>query len=703
MNSYLAWLTNGKRLPVIVAAEAAECGLACLAMIGDYHGHEVDLNGLRQRFPISIGGVTLKSLMDIARSLSLAPRALRVGRDAIGKLALPAILHWDLNHFVVLKSVGKTGVVIHDPALGARSLELSEFSQHYTGVAVELTPGQNFNPIVAKRPVQLSGLWSKLTGLWPSIFQILALSAAYQVATFALPFHMQLVVDEAIGRGDYDLLTILALGFGALTLLHCGLEALRSWILRVTGSMMLYQVAGNIVRHLIRLPLSYFEKRHVGDIMSRIESTSSVQDAITRGMAAALVDGVMSIILAWILFVYSPLLAGIVIGSLALTVCVSLLFYPMMRAQVERRALASAREQSYLMETMRASATIKLMGAESLRESGWLNRYAAVTNAAIGAAKTEVMLKFVQTAIIGLQTVLIIYMGARQVLEGDGFSVGMLVAFMSFRQTFSDRTMSLITEAIQFRLLGFHLGRIADIVTSEVDPSVGVEPALQHAVKGGLEMSDIRFSYGVGDAVVLDDLNLKIEPGEFVAITGPSGSGKSTLFKLMSGLHSPTGGQVMLDGRAATPDMWKSWRGQMGIVAQDGQLISGSIADNIAFFDHDLDMAAICEAAMAAGIHDEIMHMPMQYLSLVGEMGAALSGGQKQRILLARALYRRPKVLLLDEGTANLDEASEMRIADLVESLDITRVVIAHRPALIRKAQRVIRIEGGKARDVECA
>lgn len=692
MRTDMLTFAKGKHLPVIIAAEAAECGLACLAMIGGYHGHDVDLNGLRQRFPISIGGVTLKGLMELARSLQLAPRALRVGMDAIGKLALPAILHWDLNHFVVLKSIAKKGVVIHDPALGSRSLELAEFSSHYTGVAVELAPAQDFTPVVAKSPLKLSGLWSKLTGLWPSIFQILALSVAYQVATFALPFHMQLVVDEAIGRSDYDLLTILALGFGALTILHSGLEALRSWILRVTGSMMLYQVAGNIVRHLIRLPLSYFEKRHIGDIMSRIESTNSVQDAVTRGMAAALVDGVMSIILAWILFVYSPLLAGVVVGSLLLTVGASLIFYPMMRVQVERRALASAREQSHLMETMRASATIKLMGAETQRESGWLNRYAAVTSASISFGKTEITLKFIQNAIIGLQTVLVIYLGAKQTLDADGFSIGMLVAFMSFRQTFSDRTMSLISETIQFRLLGFHLGRIADIVTSEADPCVSAKPALQHDVRGGVEMRNVCFSYGAGDAAVLDGLNLRIEPGEFVAITGPSGSGKSTLFKLMMGLHQPVSGQVLLDGRPATPDMWKAWRSQVGVVAQDDQLISGSIADNIAFFDHDLNMVAVCQAAMAAGIHDEIMRMPMQYLSLVGEMGAALSGGQKQRILLARALYRRPRVLLLDEGTANLDEASEMRIVDLLDSLDVTRVVIAHRPALIQRAQRVIRI-----------
>ncbi|WP_288142425.1 peptidase domain-containing ABC transporter [Mesorhizobium sp.] len=685
-----------KRLPVVLASEGAECGLACLAMIGSFHGHDLDLNGLRQRFPISIGGATLRSLMQLSSQLTLTPRALRVGLEALSKVTLPAILHWDLNHFVVLKSVNSKTAVIHDPAFGAKHLPLEEVSKHFTGVVLELSPAANFSKVDAKIPVRLSHLWNRLAGIWSAIFQVLALSLAFQIATFALPFQLQLVVDEAVTRADWDLLTTLALGFGALTVMHAGLEAIRNWVLRVLGSMMLFQVVGNLVRHLLRLPSSFFEKRHVGDIMSRIESTNAVQDALTRGMIAALVDGVMALIAAVILFVYSPQLAGVVIGSLALVLLLALAFYPALRTRSEERLVASAKEQSHLMETVRAATTIKIMGGETERESSWRNRYASVINASVSVGKFEITLRFLQNLVIGIQTVLVIYLGARLILNAEGFSIGMLIAFLSFRQTFSDRTLSLITESIQFRLLKLHLERIADIATAESDVSAAEFLPPSAEVSGGIEVRSLSFRYGAADPMILDQVNLRIEPGQYVAITGPSGGGKTTLFKLLLGLHAPSAGEVRLDGSRASPERWQVWRSQVGVVAQDDRLLSGTIADNIAFFDPDLDMQRVIAAACAACVHEDILRMPMQYLSLIGDMGAALSGGQRQRILLARALYRRPKLLFLDEGTANLDEQTEETIAGLIASLPITRIVVAHRPALIRHASRVVRIEGGR-------
>lgn len=692
-------LSSDRRLPVVLASEGAECGLACLTMIGSYHGHDIDLNGLRQRFPVSMSGANLRGLMQMATKLSLAPRALRVGLDALSKVQLPAVLHWDFNHFVVLKSASGKRAVIHDPALGVREMPLHEFSKHFTGVVLELTPVSGFEKIEAKETLRLTDLWSRLTGIWPAIFQILGLSLAFQVASFGIPFQIQLVVDEAIGRADQDLLTVLALGFGALFIVHAGLEAIRAWVVRILGSMMLFQIVGNLVRHLLRLPSSFFEKRHVGDIISRIESTNAIQDAVTRGMAVALIDGVMAIVAAFILFLYSPLLAFVVCLSLVLVLLVSLAFYPAMRARTNEQLIASAKEQSQLMETVRAATTIKIMGGESERESIWRNRYASVINASISLGKYEITLRLVQNIIIGLQTVIVIYLGARSILNADGLSIGMLMAFLSFRHTFSERTLSLVSEIIQFRLLKVHLDRIADIATAPgaLPPKAA---GTVHQARGGIELRDVSFRYGASDALVLEDVNLDIQAGDYIAISGQSGGGKSTLFKLILGLLEPEKGEILLDGRRATPELWQAWRTQVGVVAQDDRLLSGSIADNIAFFDPNLDMERVAMAANAARVHDDILRMPMQYLSLIGDMGAALSGGQRQRILLARALYRQPKLLLLDEGTANLDEQTEEEIASLISGLPITRIVIAHRPALIRNASRHYRVHGGRVGSV---
>lgn len=688
-----------RRLPIIQGAEAAECGLACMAMIARYHGHDVDLNGLRQRFSLSMAGATLRSLMGLAEPLGLAARALRVELSALSKVRTPAVLHWDLNHFVVLESVKSGKAVVHDPAKGARTYTLDELSKHFTGVVLELTPADSFKPVVARAPIKLTSLWSRMTGFWSAFFQILGLSLAFQVAAFALPFQMQLVVDEAIFRADRDLLTVLALGFGALVIVQATVELLRGWALQVFGHLLTFQMVGNIVRHLMRLPADYFEKRHVGDILSRIGSAGTIQDVLTRGVVAALIDGVMALVAVIILFLYSPLLAGVVIAAVALNLAIAFAVFPALKARMEEQIIEQAREQSHIMETVRAATTIKVMGRESERESSWRNLYANVTNAAVSAGKFTLSLAFTQGLVTGLQTVLVIYLGARAIIAGDGFSIGMLFAFLSFRQTFTDRTTALINQAMQFRFLGLHLDRLADIVTTEAEAADAAIPVVQ--VLGGIELNDVSFRYGAADRLVLEAINLEIAPGEFLAITGASGGGKTTLMKLMLGLRAPSSGRITLDGQAARPELWRAWREQVGVVAQDDRLLSGTIADNIAFFDPDLDMARVHEAAVAARVHDEISRMPMQYLSLVGDMGSTLSGGQKQRVLLARALYRRPRILVLDEGTANLDVDTEELIGELISALPITRIVVAHRPALLQRADRVVALQDGRLIDIQ--
>lgn len=683
-----------KRLPVIQSAETAECGLACMAMIARFHGHDVDLNGLRQRFSVSMSGATLRSLMGLADSLGFAPRALKVELESLPKVRLPAVLHWDLNHFVVLKSVTKDKAIIHDPAFGVRTYSTAELSKHFTGVVLEITPSGSFKTIKARAPIHLNSLWSRMVGFWPAFFQIIALSVTLQIAAFALPFQMQLVVDEAIGRSDRDLLAVLALGFGGLVIVQAGIEALRAWTLQIFGQMLTFQMVGNLFRHLIRLPSDWFEKRHVGDIMSRIGSTSSIQDVLTRGVVAALIDGAMAVVAIIILLLYSPLLTAVVVGAVAVNLALAFAIFPALKARTEEQIIESAREQSHIMESVRAATTIKIMGREAERESAWRNLYANAINAAVSVGKFQISLTFVQGLITGLQTVLVIYLGARTILAGDGFSVGMLIAFLSFRQTFTDRAIALINQAIQFRFLNLHLDRLADIVTAEpeVAPEV-VAPQMQ--TRGGMSLQGVGFRYGASDRDILNSLDMSVEPGEFLAITGPSGGGKTTLLKLMLGLQTPTAGRIELDGQPASPALWRSWRENVGVVAQDDRLLSGTIADNIAFFDPDLDMERVQQAAFAAQVHEDIARMPMQYLSLVGDMGSALSGGQKQRILLARALYRRPSILVLDEGTANLDVQTEEVIADLIAQLPITRIVIAHRPALLERADRVLVMASG--------
>jgi ATP-binding cassette subfamily B protein RaxB len=693
-------ILHRRRLPAILAAEAAECGLACVAMIARFHGHNVDLNGLRQRFSLSLAGATLRSVMSIADQLGFATRALRVELSAIRKVHLPAIVHWDLNHFVVLKSIGRNNITIHDPAFGVKVLSEAEFSKHFTGVVLELAPSEHFQPLTARVPMKLTMLWSRLTGSWPALTQVILLSLALQIATFIAPFQMQLVVDEAIAQSDRSLLTVIAVGFGALVVIQSLIEALRGWALRVFGHLLSFQLTGNLVRHVLRLPSDYFEKRHVGDIMSRLGAVKPIQDAITQGLVSSVIDGFMALVAGVILFFYSPLLALIVIFALVLNLGLSLTLFPMQRRKMEEEILAEAKEQSHLMESVRAATTIKLMGREAERESSWRNLHADSTNASIAVGRLQISQNLFQSIVTGLQNVIVIYVAAGLILNAQGFSVGMLFSFLSFRQTFTDRTVALINQVIQFRFLRLHLDRLADIVTTEAE-GTGEAPAMLLNVEGRIRFKDVSFRYGATDPLVLEDVSFEIEPGDYVAFTGPSGGGKTTLMKLLLGLNRPTDGQIELDGHRSNPDLFRAWRNSVGVVAQDDRLLAGSIADNIACFDPDLDMERVQAAAMAAQVHEDIGRMPMQYLSLVGDMGSTLSGGQRQRVLLARALYRQPKVLILDEGTANLDEHNETLIADLIKDMPITRIVVAHRPALIQRAHKVYIVGGRRVLDLE--
>ena len=690
-----------RRLPMVLASEAAECGLACIAMVARYHGHDVDLNGLRQRFSLSMSGISLRNLMGLADQLGFSTRPLRVELSALSKVRMPAILHWDVNHFVVLNSISAKGAVIHDPAIGVRKVPLADLSKHFTGVVLEFTPAASFRPVHATAPIRLKSLWSQMTGMGPALAQVIALSVVLQIAAFAAPFQIQLVVDEAVFHADQDLLVVLALAFGALVVVQASVEVLRGWALRVFGHLLSFQIVGNLVRHMLRLPADFFEKRHVGDILSRIGAVQPIQDAITRGVVASIIDGVMALIAAGILLFYSVTLGAIVVFAFLLHLGLVFALYPGMRHRMEEEILARAKEQSHLIETVRAATIIKLMGREAERESAWRNLYAEVTNAGISVGKYQISFAFIQTLLSGLVNVIIIFLGARLILAGEGFSVGMLFAFLSFRNTFNERAVGLINQLVQFRLLRLHLERLADIVTAVPEAETTTAPRLD--TKGAIKVRELSFRYGVADQFVLQDVDFEVAPGEFVAITGPSGGGKTTFLKLLLGLHRPTSGTIDLDGRRADPELWRAWRAHVGVVSQDDRLLSGTIADNIAFFDPDLDMAKVQAAATAAQVHDEIMRMPMQYLSLVGDMGSTLSGGQRQRVLLARALYGQPRVLLLDEGTANLDEETEATIADLIENMPITRIVVAHRPALIRRATRVLRVKERQITEVHAA
>ena len=680
------------KLPVILQTEMTECGLACLAMIARFHGHDIDLNVLRRKHLVSMTGASLKSVIAIADGLQLSSRPLRLDMDHLEKLQLPAMLHWDLNHYVVLKSIKGDRAEIIDPGVGLRKMKLSRLSNHFTGIAVEFTPQADFKAVQARIKPRISLLWSRLVGLKRAITQTLVLSVILQAIILLSPFYLQLVVDAVLPRGDSSLLLALAIGFGGLVILRALAEAVRGWAILVYGNQMSLQMVGNVFRHLIRLPARYFERRHVGDIISRMSSTVPIQEALTQSVPAVLIDGAMAILMLIVMFIYSPLLGGIVLVTVLGLVLATWMIYPHLRRTQEESIYAKALENSHVIESIRAITTVKMFGREAEREAAWRNLYTDFINANVGYGKWVVARKFFETLLTGLQVVLVVWAAVSLMLgEGSGFTLGMLVAFLAYRQYFTDAVVQLLEKGIEFNLLSLHLDRLSDIIFEETDADQSGEGTLD-ALKGQVSLEGVSFRYSDTDPWVLTDHSLEIAAGEMVTLTGPSGGGKTTLMKLMLGLYDPIKGAVKIDGQDLRQIDRSDWRSRIGVVMQEDRLLSGTLADNISFFDPEIDMQRVYKAAIAAQIHETIAALPMNYQLQIGDMGSILSGGQRQRVLLARALYQDPAVLFLDEGTANLDVETEGAIVKIIRDLPITRIIVAHRPAFLEASDRILRI-----------
>ncbi len=690
----LGFLTRS-RVRLVRQTEVAECGLASLTMIANYHGFDVDLGTMRRRYSPSLRGAPLRALINLADQIGLTPRAVKLPLEELGNLNMPAILHWDLNHYVVIESVKRGKALIHNPDGRSTWLSLSEVSDHFTGVALELRPSNDFDRQSLRERLRLSQLWQSMTGLKRALMQVLLLSVVLQAFVLASPYYMQIAIDNALPALDNDLLTVLALGFGLFTAINVIASLLRSFVLLNAGTSVGYGLATNIARRLFRLPIEWFEKRHTGDILSRFQSILPIQNLLTQGAVAALVDGVMALFTLAVMFYYSALLAFIAIIAFLLYGVARIVSFSFQREAQEATIITAGKEQTTMIETLRGMVTLRLFGRETLRHALWQTRLTDSINANVRLSRINIWQSTANLLIFGIENIVTIWLAIGFVIEGAGFSVGMVFAYIAYKNQFINKSAALIDQAIQFKMLALHLERLSDIALSDEDRSFLIRPDTATELVGKIELRDIHYRYSSSDPMVLSGVNLTIEAGEHVAITGPSGGGKSTLLKVMLGLVEPEAGEILIDGIPLHRFGYKSFHGQIAAVLQEDSLFAGSIADNIALFDDEVDMQRVVGAAAAASIHEDIAMMPMQYETLIGDMGSTLSGGQKQRVLLARALYRAPRILLMDEGTAHLDAQHEAAVNDAIGKMGITRIIIAHRQETIAAADRILVMAGG--------
>ena len=687
-----------RQVPVLWQTEAQECGVVCVAMVTAYHGRDLDLAELRARGLAGARGSTLSDLVALAEAEGMNCRGLRLEPEHLKRLAAPAVLHWDLNHFVVLVKVRRRGVWIHDPAQGRRRYSWAELSRHFTGVALELRPSDRFRARPLARRLKLTDLWRGAVGLGGALVTVLALSLLLQVTLVLAPLQVQWVIDQGVMRADRELIALLALGFAMLLLVRLAAQLMRGWLITRLTFLLAFEFGRNLFAHMLRLPLDWFEKRHLGDITSRFGSLGPVRDAMTQGLVTVGVDGFMALAMLAMMLAYDAWLAALVLAACVLYLLLRFAQAPALARISMDEINHQARADSSFLESMRAMPAVRVYAQERARLDLWQNQQAGAINAGIRGAKFGLLGDGAQTLIFGVETIAIIYLGAQHVLDG-ALTIGMLYAFLSYKGEFTGRLGELVRQALELRLLRVHLERLADPYCATAELST--DPVSAERIAGALRLTGVGFRYGEREPWVLRDVDLEVEPGGFIALVGPSGGGKTTLTKLMIGQSRPSTGTVLAGGRPLEGGWLRSYRGAVGCVLQDDALFAGSLAANISLFDPRFDAERFAEVCQLTRIGELIAALPMGLETPVGDMGAALSGGQVQRLLLARALYRAPNFLFLDEGTAHLDPETRTSIQEMIAQLSCTRVVATHDPSFAARADRVYEVRDGKV--VECA
>ena len=596
---------------------------------------------------------------------------------------------------MVLREVRGEHFIVLDPAQGERRLSMQELSPRFSGVALEAWPSSSFAPRQETQRISIRHLVGRVSGLWPMLWRVLSVSLALEVLSLISPLFMQWIVDNVIVSRDLGLLTTLGVGFLLLLVVQQLFTVLRSWMVLRVGTQLRVQWRSNVLSHMLRLPLDYFARRHLGDVMSRFGSINNIQQVLTSTFVEVALDGLMVLLALGVMLLYSPMLTAVAVLSVLLYTGVRLAWYRPLRLATAERIVRSANESSHLLETVRGMRTIRLFARHGERLRAWQSLMVADVNANLRIQKLEIIYRLIRRTLSGTFSLLLLWLGARIVIAGD-MSVGMLLAFLAYRGQFDTRFTELVNKAMDLRMLGLDAQRLADIVLTPIEPISNVASATSLSQVPDIEITDLHFRYAEGAPDILSGLDLKIPAGQSVAIAGPSGCGKTTLVNILLGVYHPQRGSIRIGGVAMEQLGVDNWRGQVGTVMQDDVLFAGSIADNIAFFDPKPDRGWIEQCARLATIHDDIVRMPMAYQTLVGDMGTTLSGGQKQRVLLARAMYRRPRVLILDEATSHLDTTREAEVGRSIAAMALTRVVVAHRAQTLASVDRVVEMEGGR-------
>ncbi|MFZ2315781.1 MAG: peptidase domain-containing ABC transporter [Gammaproteobacteria bacterium] len=694
------------KLPLILQSEMAECGLVCLAMVLGYYGYNISLAQIRSYIQSTLKGVTLYQLKQLAEHYGLIANVLRIEPNQFSTLILPCVMHWDMNHFIVVYKVTPSGIRVHDPAQGKRFIPFGEVHKYFTGIVLELIASNDFQLLSVTTHNEYSKriLTDLLKKHASSIGGLILISGFIQSSyIFGITF-IQKSIDGSGKHFQSHLIFWMLLAFLGTKFMENAATGLRALMVHAAGTLINFEFGWSVMKHILLLPVSFFENRHIGDILSRFGAIEKIRHTVTEGMIEGLVDGLIAIIVLGMMF-YINITMSVVVIMVSLLYFLSRYYYHYSARQYQEEALHTRSiELSHFMETLRSIPSIKIFAKEKQRLDSWANKFIKSLNAMTRVAWHKLIYDSIKNLLFGIEFSITLCIGCL-LLSGGKISLGMLYAYLAYRQQFTNAISRLADKMQEYKVLALNLDRLDDITAEsiELESSKEVDNNLPDLSLDRLVLKDVNFSYSIHDKVILKNINMDISKDECVAITGPSGCGKTTLFKIMMGLLPPTSGLVYCGNHTIYPNRVSCYRKKIAAVLQDDVLFSGTIIENISFFDKNVDIDRVYHCAELAGIIDEINAFPMRFYTLIGDMGSVLSGGQKQRLIIARALYAQPQILFLDEATSHLDILKEREVNRAIKSLGIMVIMIAHRMETIMMADRVISLghyEGCRSSDL---
>ncbi|KQT59921.1 ABC transporter [Methylobacterium sp. Leaf456] len=695
MNDWLKGILTGRRrVRTLVQSETNECGLTCLAMVANYHRHDIDLSYLRALFPLSRTGMTLGDIVELADGLGLDAGGYALSNvTELANVALPAILHWNGNHFVVLESIKGGRYRVHDPEFGLRLYDQADMERMFSGIVLEFAPRMDIKQFKSERKLTLIELVRATRGLGSTLWQIALVSAAIALLGLATPVLLQVALDVVIPQVDLDLLQVLAAGLALMMVFEALGRWLRDFVTLRASTLLELQFTRNVVGHAFRLPLTYFELRHPGDFVARVDSIDHVKTYLVGGLVTAFADSLTSVLLVGMMFYYAPPMAFATLLTLAAILAMRFLTFPKLNQATAGSLEARSEERGRLLDGLRRVDSLKAHNGTELFALRWFESFTRFANLDFRARKAGLDAELMMHVVIAFSTVTTLYMGITGVLS-NALTIGTLYAFFALRTDFFERVNLLTHSLMQLSALKVHLQRLDDVVGQ--DPEPGVEDSkFQRQLRKEVRLEDVTVQFGRGDEPILTgaSLTIDIERAETIAIIGTSGSGKSSLMKILASLHEPAHGRVVVDGLPLDQFGRRAFRDNLGVVFADDGLFSGTVADNLSLFDPSVSRAEMEAALVRVGLADEIERLPQGFATQISEENGLLSTGQRRRLVLARALCRRPRLLLLDEVTANLDPTTEAALVESLRSVRAAKVFVTHSERLLDQVDRVLRIE----------